>query len=289
MNEAPLIEARVRRPRRAEKVSGGPVAAAYLILLAVVAATAPFIAPYGYNEQDYTMILQGISESHWLGTDDLGRDVLTRLIHGTQASIMAAVIAISIALLIGIPAGLVSGFLGGWVDSVMMRILDTLLAFPTVVLAIAITATLGTGIVNAMVAVGIVLAPSFGRLMRAQVMQIRGRLYVDASRTFGARTPWLLLRHIIPNASQPIIVMTAHMLGVALLVEASLSFLGLGIPPPQPSWGGMLREASRVSTGLDIQILAPGLAIAITLLVVAILGDWLRDRLDPRMISSRRS
>lgn len=282
----PAAQRSLRRSPRRSSNRRGIIAIAFIACLGAVALLATLLAPYGYNDQDYSAILQGVSGAHWLGTDDLGRDVLSRLLYGARVSLGSALVAAGVAMVLGIPAGLMSGFLGGWVDAAVMRMVDTLLSFPTIVLAIGVTATLGTGMTNAMIAVGIVLAPAFARLTRAQVLVVKNRLYVDAARTFGGRTTWLIGRHVVPNAIQPVIVLTAHMLGVALLVEASLSFLGLGTPPPQPSWGGMLREASRFLDGLAVQIVAPGLAIASTLLAINVLGDWMRDVLDPRAASA---
>ncbi|MGY6499906.1 MAG: ABC transporter permease [Acidimicrobiales bacterium] len=277
------------RPRgRRGSSRGGKVALVFLAGLAFVAVFAPLIAPYGFNDQNYDALHNGMSGDNWLGTDGLGRDILSRLIYGARVSLGSAFAAALVATGIGVPAGLLAGFVGGRVDSVVMRLVDTLLAFPTIVLAIGVTAMLGVGMGNAMVAVGIVLSPAFARLMRAQTLVVRNRLYVDAARTFGARAHWLVMRHVVPNAIQPVIVLTAHMLGVALLVEASLSFLGLGTPPPQPSWGSMLRDASRHLDGLAVQIVAPGVAIAATLLAINTVGDWLRDVLDPRMSTGRK-
>lgn len=269
--------------RRRRKLSGGILAACGLLgLLVLIAIAAPWLAPYGFNDQDYQSIHVGSSSDHWLGTDSFGRDVLSRLMYGTRISLGSAAVAVSVAIALGVPAGLLAGYLGGRVDGVIMRLVDTLLAFPTIVLAIGVTAMLGVGMTNAMIAVGIVLSPAFARVMRAQTLVVRGRLYVDSARTFGGGNLWIVRRHILPNAIQPVIVLAAHMLGVALLVEASLSFLGLGTPPPNPSWGGMLREASRFLDGLAVQIVAPGVAIAITLLAINVVGDGLRDALDPR-------
>jgi peptide/nickel transport system permease protein len=267
---------------------GGRVAVVYLVVLAVVAVFAAQLAPFGFNDQDYDAILSAPSAGHWFGTDDLGRDVFSRLLYGAQVSLGSSVVAVVVAAGIGVPIGLASGFVGRWLDSVLMRILDTFLAFPTILLAITVTAVLGTGLLPAMVAVGVALMPSFARMMRAQVLVVRDRLYVDAARTFGLPGWWVVLRHVVPNSIQPVIVLTAHMLGAALLVEASLSFLGLGTPAPRPSWGGMLRDASRFLDGVAVQIVVPGLAIALTLLAVNVAGDWLRDLLDPRLTARSR-
>lgn len=284
--------ARPRRPRRRKRDrSRGVLALGFIAVLVILAALASWIAPYGFNEQDYSQIRVGSSSAHWLGTDGLGRDILSRLLYGARVSLGSSLVAVTVATGLGVPAGLLAGYLGGRTDRMVMRLVDTLLAFPTIVLAIGVTAMLGVGMTNAMVAVGIVLAPAFARLTRAQTLVVRNRLYVDAARTFGAGPLWIIRRHVVPNAIQPVIVLGAHMLGVALLVEASLSFLGLGTPPPQPSWGSMLRDASRFLDGLAVQIVAPGLAIAFTLLAINVVGDWLRDVLDPRnrSSSSRRS
>lgn len=258
------------------------LAYALLGLIVLIAVLAPLLAPHGYNDQDYTSIHAGMSADHWFGTDGFGRDILTRLMYGARISLGSAVVAVTVATLLGLPTGLLAGYVGGRLDDALMRVIDTLLAFPTIVLAIGVTAMLGVGMTNAMIAVGVVLAPAFARVMRAQTLVVRNRLYVDSAATFGASRRWIVGRHIVPNAIQPVIVLAAHMLGVALLVEASLSFLGLGTPPPHPSWGSMLRDAARTLDGLAVQIVAPGMAIALTLLSINVIGDDLRDALDPR-------
>lgn len=277
-----------RRERRAKGHGVSGWALGYLALVACAALAAPLLAPYGFNQQDYTAIMQGVSGKHLLGTDELGRDVLSRLLYGSRVSMESMLIAVAVGAGVGVPAGLMSGYVGRWIDALTMRIADSLLAFPTLVLAIAVTAALGRGTVRVMVAVGIVIAPSFARMMRAQVLVVKNRLYVDAAKSFGKSRLWIIARHVAPNAIQPVLVLTTHMLGVVLLVEASLSFLGLGTPPPYPSWGGMLREATRNTSGLAIQIIAPGLVIALTLLAVNLVGDRLRDALDPKATRRNR-
>ena len=276
------------RRRRRRPPFGACLAGGFVVVIVVVALLAPWLAFFEVNDQDYTALLQGVSKAHWLGTDDLGRDMLARLLYGARVSLVSCFVAVPVGLLIGLPLGIVAGYSGGWIDSAITRLLDTLLAFPTIVLAIAVTATLGTGMTNAMVAVGIVISPSFGRMIRAQVIVVKDRLYVQSAVMMGMTRRWILFRHILPNAIQSTIVLGAHMLGVALLVEASLSFLGLGTPPPTPSWGGMLRDASRVLDGFGVQTLGPGIAIALTLLAFNTLGDYLRDLLDPKLIVRRR-
>lgn len=269
--------------RRRRRFRGGvALAFGFLVLVTLCAVLAPWLAPHGVNEQNYDRLLLGSTRSNWLGTDDLGRDILTRLMYGARTSLLSSVVAVSVGMALGLPLGLLAGYFGGLTDSAVTRVLDTLLAFPTIVLAIAVTATLGTGMTNAMIAVGIVIAPSFGRMIRAQVLVVRERLYVESAVMMGLSRRWIVGRHVLPNSIQPVIVLCAHMLGVALLVEASLSFLGLGTPPPTPSWGGMLRDASRVVDGIAVQTVAPGVVIALSLLAFNIIGDWLRDLLDPR-------
>jgi peptide/nickel transport system permease protein len=283
----PTIPEPSPRPRRRTRY-GIRVALVFLILVVVAALLASVLAPYGYNEQDYDAVLSGASSSHWLGTDHVGRDVLSRLLYGARISLGSAAVAVAVAAGIGIPLGLLSGYFARWFDEITVRLMDTLIAFPGILLAIAITAALGTGTYTAMIAVGVVLSPAFVRLTRAQVFVVRNRLYVDAARTFGLSNRWIITRHVIPNAIQPVIVLTAHMLGAALLIEAGLSFLGLGTPPPHPSWGGMLQDASRYLDGVAVQLIAPGLAIALTLLAFNIVGDAMRDLLDPRAAASTR-
>jgi peptide/nickel transport system permease protein len=261
------------------------IALGFLVLVALAVILAPVLAPYGLNQQDYNAINQGPSGAHWLGTDQLGRDVATRLLYGGRVSIESMLVAVVVGAVLGIPLGLVAGYVGRWPDRIIMRVADALLAFPTLVLAIAVTAVLGSGTFRVMLAVGLVIAPSYIRLVRAQVLSVRTRLYVDAARTFGRRPQWIVLRHIGPNSVQPVLVHTTHMLGSVLIIEASLSFLGLGNPPPNPSWGGMLQEAFQNAAGLRVTTIAPGVAIAATLLAVNLVGDRIRDRLDPRTVS----
>jgi peptide/nickel transport system permease protein len=255
----------------------------YLALLVVVSAFAAQIAPYSPVEQNVADLLMPPSAAHWLGTDDLGRDVLSRLIWGAPNSLYASALAVSVAIAIGVPVGLVIGFLGGWIDEVASRFIDALLSFPPIVLAIAVTGALGIGLTNAMLSVGIVFAPVLARIVRAQTLVVKQALYVDAARAFGATTRHIILRHIVPNAIQPVIVQVTLMLAIALLAEASLSFLALGVQPPQASWGGMLARAYNYIEIAPAQMYAPGLAILFTALAFNALGESLRVALDPTM------
>lgn len=264
---------------------GGNVAAIvslfFLVALFLLALLAPVIAPYGPTAQNLSNILAEPSWAHWMGTDDLGRDVLSRLIHGAPSSLFASFLAVSVACVLGVPVGLLAGFMGGWVDDIISRVIDTLLSFPGIVLAIGVTGALGIGLTNGMIAVGIVFSPGLARLMRAQTLVVKQELYVDASRCFGASLSRILLKHVAPNAIQPVIVQVTLLLAVALLAEASLSFLGLGVQPPQPSWGGMLARAYNYMELAPEQMYAPGIAILLTALSFNTLGEALRMALDP--------
>ena len=254
---------------------------AFLLALLLLALTAPLIAPYPVTAQDVDNTLAGPSALHLLGTDDLGRDVFSRMVHGAAATLYASSLAVGIAVLLGLPVGLLAGYLGGWVDDAISRLIDALLSFPSIVLAIAVTGALGIGLTNGMIAVGIVFAPQLARLVRARALVVRQELYVDASRCFGASTARILWRHVLPNTAQPVIVQITLLLAAALLAEASLSFLGLGIQPPNPSWGSMLARAYQNMELAPAQMYAPGLAILLTALAFNTLGESLRVALDP--------
>jgi peptide/nickel transport system permease protein len=249
----------------------------------IVAIFAPVLAPYSPVDQDVTQLLLPPSAAHWLGTDDLGRDVLSRLIWGAPNSLYASFLAVGVGVALGVPVGLVIGFLGGWIDEVVSRFIDALLSFPPIVLAIAVTGALGIGLTNAMLSVGFVFAPVLARLVRAQTLVVKSALYVDAARGFGASTSHIIIRHIVPNAIQPVIVQVTLMLAIALLAEASLSFLSLGVQPPAASWGGMLARAYNYIEIAPEQMYAPGLAILFTALAFNALGESMRVALDPTM------
>ena len=250
-----------------------------LVLVASALATLYLQDPIA---QDLDSLVAGPSGAHWLGTDDLGRDVLSRLVHGALTSLTAAAVAVGVAAVIGVTIGIVAGFFGGLVDAVIMRVVDTLLAFPGLVLAVGVVAMLGPGLLNAMTAVGLVFSPVLARIVRAQVLSARESLFVDASRTFGS-SPWQIIRrHILPNTMPPIIVQLALLFAVALLAEAGLSFIGLGVQPPDPSWGSMLGRAYRFMRQAPLQVVIVGAVIMLTALAFNAIGDALRDALDPR-------
>lgn len=266
------------------------VALAWMVLVVFVAVFAPLLAPADPTEQSLTEVFQGPSSAHLLGTDDVGRDFLSRLLYGARVSLFGAFLAVSVSIVIGVPLGLLAGYMGGVVDNVLMRIVDSVLGFPALVLAIGLVAALGPGLTNAMIAIGVTFSPSIARLMRGQVLATKNHLYVEAADQFGSPTWRTVTRHILPNAIQPIIVQSALLLAVAFLAEAALSFLGLGAQPPTASWGGMLsRSAQYLHVSPSAQIYVPGLAITLTVLAINALGDSLRDSLDPIAGTERRT
>jgi peptide/nickel transport system permease protein len=261
----------------------GALSLTFLLLLIGLSLLSPWISPYSPTAQDFNATLAPFSSQHWLGTDDLGRDTLSRLMRGGMASLYASFLAVKIAIVIGVPVGLTAGYLGGWVDEVISRVIDSFLSFPAIVLAIAVTGALGIGLTNGMISVGIVFAPQLARLVRARTLVVRNELYVEAARCFGGSTPSILWRHVLPNSIQPVIVQVTLLLAGALLAEASLSFLGLGIQPPDPSWGAMLARAYQNMEIAPEQMYPPGLIIMLTALAFNTLGESLRVALDPTM------
>jgi peptide/nickel transport system permease protein len=257
------------------------VSLAWLLGLAALGLLAPLISPYSPAAQNLNDMLLPPDLSHLLGTDDLGRDVFTRLLYGAPLALYASALATGVAVVVGVPMGLVAGFLGGWADRVISRLIDTVLSFPSILLAVAITGALGTGLIHGMIAVGLVFSPVLARLVRAQTLIVRNELFVDACRCFGASSGQIIRRHIIPNVVQPVIVQMALLLASSLLSEASLSFLGLGVQPPEPSWGAMLARAYAYLEVAPEQMLAPGFAILLTALAFNGIGDSLRVALDP--------
>lgn len=262
----------------------GMAGAIIVIGTLVLAVTAPIIAPYGAEETHPNWKLYPPNEFFLLGTDEFGRDILSRIMFGAQISLEVGIISVGIALLVGGLSGLLAGFRGGWLDGLIMRCMDVLFAFPAVLLAIGIMAVLGTGnILNAMLAIGIVYAPSFARLARASVLSLKEMEFVQAARVLGLSEVRILSRHVVPNVVAPMTVQISFALSTAILTEAALSFLGLGTPPSAPSWGSML-SASRRYVELDPwPAIFPGLAIMLLVLGFNLFGDGLRDVLDPRL------
>ncbi|MEU7817006.1 ABC transporter permease [Pseudonocardia sp. NPDC049154] len=258
------------------------VALGVLVVLVLVAVFAPLIAPHDPNAQSIADRLATPSGTHPLGTDDLGRDVLSRLLYGARASLVASVLAMAVAVLVGLPLGLAAGFAGGIVDIFLRRVLDTVLAFPAIVLAIGVTGVVGPGLVTSMCAIGIVFAPSVARLIRGQTLSTRERLYVPAAVTYGSHPLRVAVRHVLPNAVAPVVIQMSLLMSTALLAEASLSFLGLGVQPPTASWGSMLGQAYGYMSQAPTQVFAPGIAIVLTAYCFIAVGDALRRELDPR-------
>ncbi|ERS14717.1 diguanylate cyclase [Alcanivorax sp. PN-3] len=277
--EEPALPVRLLRWLRRDPRAA--ISLGILVIILGAALLAPWIAPYSPTDQNGELILAGPSAAHWLGTDDLGRDVLSRLIHGGANSLYAALLAVSVALVIGLPLGLIAGFAGGWVDTVISRLIDTFLSFPAIILAVAVTGAMGIGLTNAMISVGLVFAPQIARLIRARTLVVRQELYVDAARCFGASPARLLIKHVLPNAVQPVIVQSTLLLAVALLAEASLSFLGLGVQLPEVSWGSMIARGYLYMSIVPEQMYAPGVLIMITAVAFNTLGESLRSALDP--------
>jgi peptide/nickel transport system permease protein len=257
-------------------------------IVVLCALFADVIAPYHPNEQDYLVITEGPTVAHPLGTDDLGRDVLARIIYGSRVSLMVGVIAVGIAVVLGVSLGLLAGYAGGTIDDIAMRIVDAVQAFPGLILALGITAALGPGIEKVMIAIGIVAMPAIARLTRAQCLSIREREFVAAAQVIGASPLAIVGRHIWPNVTAPIIVQATLLTATAILTEASLSFLGVGVTPPTATWGSMLRTGSQYIETAPWLAFAPGAAIFATVLAFNFVGDGLRRALDPRLLSRRR-
>jgi peptide/nickel transport system permease protein len=256
---------------------------AIILVMVLIGIFAPLLAPYDPIQTQPTIVLQAPSWSHLLGTDNLGRDQLSRVIFGTRISLAVAVIAVSIALGCGVSLGLAAGYLGGAVDQGLSRFIDAMLAFPGVLLAIAVTSALGPSLRNAMIAVGIIGIPLYFRLTRGQVLQARGQEYVTAAAVLGASQVRILARHIMPNIANPMIVAASISSSTAILALAALSFIGIGPQPPDPDWGSMINAASGVLNRSPWLSFGPGLAIFLTVFSFSMLGDALRDALDPRL------
>jgi peptide/nickel transport system permease protein len=250
----------------------------------LIAAFGPLIAPFDPYEQDlHGGALAQPSGSHLLGTDALGRDVLSRIIYGTRISLMVGVVAIAIAGVIGISLGLVAGYFGVWINNIIMRLMDALMAIPPIALSLAIAAFLGGGIRNIMLAIGIAMIPTYCRLMYGQVLTIKGSDYVLASRTIGVSDIRILMVHLFPNAFPPLLVLITLNIGTAILMEASLSFLGIGITPPEAAWGSMVNDGYRYLLTNPMLSVAPGIAVMLVVMAFNMVGDGLRDALDPRL------
>jgi peptide/nickel transport system permease protein len=281
---APDVAGRVRKSRfrREWRNPIGLVGAAIVLLTVFLAVLAPVISPYVPSAQGYGRLMAP-SAAHLMGTDELGRDQLSRIIYGARVSLQVGAVSVVLALAAGLLAGVLAGFYRGWLDDWLMRLVDIVFAFPGLVLAIVIAGLLGPSRTNAMIAIGIVYAPAFARVIRGSVLSVMAESYVEAARVVGASDSRIMIRHLLPNIMAPIIVMTTVYLSSAILSEASLSFLGLGTQPPEPSWGGMLNAARRFMELAPWLAIFPGGAIMLVVLGFNFLGDGLRDILDPRI------
>jgi peptide/nickel transport system permease protein len=276
--ETPAARAWRRLRQRRSAVLGLAVVVAFVLM----AVLAPLIAPYDPAQQSWTAVRKPPSWAHWFGTDESGRDLFSRVVFGARASLLAGVISVSIALGVGVPVGLLAGYRGGWIDALVSRITDAMLACPFLILAIALAAFLGPSLSNAMIAIGVTATPIFVRLTRGQVMAVKVEDYVEAARAVGNSAVRIAFRHILPNILPALLVQATLAIATAIIAEASLSFLGLGQQPPAPSWGSMLNTAQRFLTNAPWMAVWPGLAIFLAVLSFNLLGDGLRDALDPK-------
>jgi peptide/nickel transport system permease protein len=271
-----------RALRRLARRRGAMVGLALVVLFVLVALLAPWISPHDPLATSWSVVRRPPSREFWFGTDEIGRDVLSRVIWGARASLMAGVISVAIAIGIGVPIGLLAGYVGGWIDGLLSRLTDAMLASPFLILAIALAAFLGPSLGNVMIAIGITATPIFIRLTRGQVLAVKVEDYVEAARAVG-NPPWrIALAHVLPNVTAPLIVQATLAIAAAVIAEASLSFLGLGQQPPAPSWGSMLNTAKNYIDNAPWMAIWPGLAIFLLVLAFNLLGDGLRDALDPR-------
>jgi peptide/nickel transport system permease protein len=271
-----------RALRRLFKRKGAVIGLVVIATFIALALFAPFIVPYDPIATSWGLVRKAPSSLHWFGTDDLGRDVLARVIYGARASLLAGAISVTIALTVGVPLGLLSGYRGGLIDALISRITDAMLACPFLILAIALAAFLGPSLGNAMIAIGISATPIFVRLTRGQTMSVKVEDYVEAARAMG-NPPWrIALVHILPNIMPALLVQATLSIAAAIIAEAALSFLGLGQQPPAPSWGSMLNAAQRFLTTAPWMAIWPGFSIFLVVLSFNLVGDGLRDALDPR-------
>jgi peptide/nickel transport system permease protein len=278
--DAPALDLLRNLGRDGNAVIGGII----VVTIIAMAIFAPVVAPYDPAANDWLAIRQPPSPAHWFGTDDLGRDTLSRIIFGAQASLSAGIISVFFAMLIGVPLGLISGYFGGWIDAALARFTEAMLTCPFLVLAIALAAFLGPGLQNAMIAIGISASPLFIRLARGQAMVVKHEDYIDATRALGASPARIIIRHVLPNCLPPLIVQGTLTIATSILAESSLAFLGLGQLPPAPSWGSMLDAARQFLSDAPEMAIFPGLAIIVTVIGFNLLGDGLRRAMDQRSL-----
>ena len=256
--------------------------AAILLLLAAAALFAPALAPYNPFSQNLDQDLIPRSSEHWLGTDKLGRDILSRIIYGGRISLLVGITTVALSLAIGVVIGSLSGYFGGWIDQMLMRLVDILMAFPGILLAIAFTAVLGPGLDHVILALCLIGWTGYARLVRGEILSLRERDFIQAARSLGCRPKRIILRHLLPNLLPPILIQSTFGLAAAIVAEGSLSFLGLGVEPPTPSWGAMLNDGRQFLLVAPHLTTYPGLALMITVLAVNLVGDALQERLQTR-------
>ena len=273
---------RRRALRRLLRRRGAMVGLAFVAFFVVLALAAPWIAPQDPLATSWSAVRKAPSAAHWFGTDEIGRDVLSRVIWGARASLLAGLVSVAISLGVGVPLGMAAGYIGGWTDMLISRLTDAMLACPFLILAIALAAFLGPSLTNAMIAIGVAATPIFIRLTRAQVLAVKVEDYVEAARAVGNSDLRIALRHVLPNIVAPLIVQATLAIAAAVIAEASLSFLGLGQQPPAPSWGSMLNTAKNYVEQAPWMAVWPGASIFLLVLSFNLLGDGLRDALDPR-------
>lgn len=268
--------------KRKTSVLGGII----IIIFIFIAIVGPFLCTQDPLKIDVRNKYENISKEHWLGTDNLGRDTFTRLVYGARITLLVSFTSVMVGTIIGMALGVISGYYGGWIDTLIMRATDILLAFPGLLLAIAIVAILGSGIINTMIAIAFYSIPYIARIVRATVISIRESEYIQACEVIGCSDISIIFFHIIPNSMSQVIVNTTLRLGTAILTSSSLSFLGLGVQPPHPEWGAMLSKAREVMRSTPLAALAPGIAITLVVMSFSLLGDGLRDALDPKLKNS---
>jgi peptide/nickel transport system permease protein len=271
-----------RALKRLVRRRGALIGLGVVVFFLLLALLAPEIAPYDPLATTWSAIRKPPNATHWFGTDEIGRDVLSRVIWGARASLLAGVVSVSLSLALGVPIGLIAGYAANWLDGLLSRITDAMLSCPFLILAIALAAFLGPSLTNAMIAIGISATPLFIRLTRAQVLQVKVEDYIEAARAVGNSPLRIVLRHILPNIVPPLIVQATLAIAAAIIAEAALSFLGLGQQPPTPSWGSMLNTAKNYIDNAPWMAVWPGLSIFLLVLSFNLLGDGLRDALDPK-------
>lgn len=273
---------RQRTWRRFASHKGALIGIAIIAILVIVALTAQWIAPYDPNKTNLRLRGASPSREHWFGNDDIGRDILTRIMYGARVALMVGIISTTIAVSIGVLVGSMAGYFGGMVDAVLSRLIDTLMAFPILALLLTLSALLGPSLRNVIIIVGVTFWASYARVIRAEVLSLRERDYVLAARASGASDKRIILQHIVPNAIGPVIILASLAIGGVIIFESALSFLGMGISRPTPSWGTMLSDGREYIRNYPHIAIAPGLAISLTVLAFNLIGDGLRDALDPR-------